>query len=44
MSVEPTKTEWDLNFTVFTNEISGYGSYGYSDYVVNNVKQNALAI
>ena len=43
VSVEPTKTEWDLNFTVFTNEISGYGSYGYSDYVVNNVKQNALA-
>ena len=43
VNVEPTKTEWDLNFTVFTNEISGYGSYGYSDYVVNNVKQNALA-
>ncbi|SDR76933.1 HmuY protein [Polaribacter sp. KT25b] len=36
--VAPEKTKWDLNFTVFTNEISGYGSYGYSDYVTNNTK------
>ncbi|SFC68471.1 HmuY protein [Algibacter lectus] len=41
LSVEPEKTNWDLNFTVFTNEIEGYGSYGYSDFVVNNVKANA---
>ena len=36
--VEPEKTKWDLNFTVFTNEIVGSGSYGYSDFVVNNLK------
>jgi len=41
VSVEPEKTNWDLNFTVFTNEIAGFGSYGYSDFVVNNVKANA---
>jgi len=41
VSVEPGKTNWDLNFTVFTNEIAGFGSYGYSDFVVNNVKANA---
>ena len=41
VSVEPEKANWDLNFTVFTNEIEGYGSYGYSDFVVNNVKADA---
>ncbi|MGG6232010.1 HmuY family protein [Tenacibaculum sp. SDUM215027] len=40
VSVEPAKTEWDLNFTVFTNEIEGYGAYGYSDFVINNIKSN----
>jgi hypothetical protein len=38
VSVEPEKTKWDLNFTVFTNEIEGSGSYGYSDFVANNLK------
>lgn len=38
VSVEPEKTKWDLNFTVFTNEIVGSGSYGYSDFVLNNLK------
>lgn len=41
VTVAPEKTNWDLNFTVFTNEIPGYGSYGYSDYVVNNTKDDA---
>lgn len=41
--VEPTKTNWDLNFTVFTNEIPGNGSYGYSDFVANNNRGNANA-
>lgn len=36
VSVEPTKENWDLNFTVFTNIIAGSGSYGYSDFVSNN--------
>ncbi len=39
--VAPEKKNWDLNFTVFTNEIPGYGSYGYSDYVTNNTKADA---
>ena len=38
VNVEPEKTKWDLNFTVFTNEIEGSGSYGYSDFVTNNLK------
>lgn len=38
VSVEPAKTEWDLNFTVFTDIISGYGAYGYSDFVAINSK------
>ncbi|RZJ65422.1 MAG: hypothetical protein EOO50_13955 [Flavobacterium sp.] len=38
VSVEPEKGKWDLNFTVFTNIIDGAGSYGYSDFVLNNVK------
>ena len=38
VEVEPEKAKWDLNFTVFTNEIVGSGSYGYSDFVVNNLK------
>ena len=41
--VAPEKENWDLNFTVFTNEIPGYGSYGYSDYVINNTKASANA-
>ncbi|MCR1023531.1 HmuY family protein [Cellulophaga baltica] len=36
--VEPEATKWDLNFTVFTDIIEGFGSYGYADYVVNNTK------
>lgn len=38
VNVEPEKAKWDLNFTVFTNEIAGSGSYGYSDFVINNLK------
>lgn len=43
VNVEPIKTDWDLNFTVFTNEIAGYGAYGYADFVTNNTKANATA-
>lgn len=38
VAVEPAQDNWDLNFTVFTNEIPGYGSYGYSDFVASNRK------
>lgn len=41
--VEPQKAHWDLNFTVFTNEIAGAGTYGYSDFVLHNLKGGALA-
>jgi hypothetical protein len=38
--VEPQKTNWDLNFTTFTNYVN-FGSevtYGYSDFIVSNMK------
>ncbi|WP_448606554.1 HmuY family protein [Paenimyroides ceti] len=38
VEVEPAKDKWDLNFTVFTDIIDGSGSYGYSDFVINNLK------
>ena len=38
VAVEPEKAKWDLCFTVFTNTIDGAGSYGYSDFVLNNLK------
>ncbi len=43
VNVEPKKAEWDLCFTLFTNEISGFGSYGYSDFIVNNIKADVQA-
>lgn len=36
VSVQPQNDQWDLNFTAFTNEITGYGSYAYPDFVVSN--------
>ncbi|AJA67760.1 HmuY family protein [Myroides odoratimimus] len=40
VNVEPSKQKWDLNFTVFTNTVDQNGdpkgSYGYSDFIVNN--------
>ena len=36
VSVQPQGDQWDLNFTAFTNEITGYGSYAYPDFVVSN--------
>lgn len=43
VDVEPDKDKWDIMFTVFTNIISGAGSYGFSDFVTHNNKGNALA-
>jgi hypothetical protein len=40
VSVEPEKAKWDLNFTYFTNYVN-FGtevSYGYSDFIVSNMK------
>ncbi|MGG5575721.1 HmuY family protein [Myroides sp. C15-4] len=40
VTVEPSKTKWDLNFTVFTNKVDQAGdpkgSYGYSDFILQN--------
>jgi len=43
VSVEPQKNQWDLNFTTFTNIISGATPtpYFYPDFVVNNLKGGA---
>lgn len=43
VQVEPEKAKWDLAFTVFTNVIEGAGSYGYSDFVLNNLKGGVKA-
>ncbi|MFY1045607.1 HmuY family protein [Chryseobacterium sp. GP-SGM7] len=34
--IQPEKKNWDLCFTVFTNTITGAGSYVYADFVNNN--------
>ncbi|MCA6065688.1 hypothetical protein JI747_000775 [Chryseobacterium sp. RG1] len=34
--IQPEKKKWDLCFTVFTNIITGAGSYIYADFVNNN--------
>jgi len=36
VSVQPESDKWDMNFTVFTNEIPGFESYGFSDFIVTN--------
>ena len=41
VAVEPQKAKWDLNFTTFTNYLnmgSGEVTYGYSDFIVSNMK------
>lgn len=43
VDVEPEKVGWDICFTVFTNEIPMFGSYGYPDYVTNNIRGGAKA-
>lgn len=43
VNVEPQKEKWDLCFTVFTNVLSGAGSYGFSDFVYHNRKGSTLA-
>ncbi|MFD2551385.1 HmuY family protein [Bizionia sediminis] len=43
VTIEPAKMNWDLNFTVFTNEIPGFGAYGYTDFVLTNTKADVTA-
>jgi hypothetical protein len=42
VAVSPGKN-WDMVFTVFTNEIPTFGSYGYTDFVVTNRLSNVKA-
>lgn len=48
VQVQPPKTDWDICFTVFTNVVTdnegnSAGSYGFSDFVVNNILADAKA-
>ncbi|WP_339698007.1 HmuY family protein [uncultured Marixanthomonas sp.] len=43
VSVEPEADQWDINFTLFTNLIEEYGSYGYADGVLHNRKGGVVA-
>jgi hypothetical protein len=43
VDVQPQADRWDINFTVFTNEIEGFGSYGYADFITTNSLSGALA-
>ena len=40
VDVEPKKNNWDMNFTVFINELPNYGTYAYTDFVLTNSKMN----
>ncbi|WP_419868185.1 HmuY family protein [Chryseobacterium sp. CT-SW4] len=43
VSVQPEKNKWDICFTVFTNTITGAGSYVYADFVTTNIMGGAGA-
>jgi len=45
VAAEPQKTKWDLNFTTFTNYLQAGGlvTYGYSDFIVTNMKGGTKA-
>jgi len=36
VQVEPEQEQWDLNFTVFTDEIPNAGSYMFTDFILTN--------
>lgn len=36
VTIQPEKKKWDICFTVFTNIITGAGSYVYADFVTSN--------
>ena len=46
VSGEPLKAKWDINFTTFTNYLptgDGDVTYGYSDFIVTNMKGGTKA-
>ena len=44
LNVQPFSGRWDLNFTVFTNEIPGFGSYGYADFITTNLLDGVVGL
>lgn len=36
VEIQPEKKNWDLCFTIFNNEIVGYGTYTYADFILHN--------
>ena len=36
VTIQPEKKNWDLCFTIWNNEIEGFGTYTYSDFILNN--------
>lgn len=34
--IQPEKKNWDFCFTIFNNVIEGFGTYTYSDFIINN--------
>lgn len=43
VDVAPAKGKWDFQFTPFTNVITGFGSYGYADFIITNSLNNVQA-
>jgi len=43
VDVEPEKKNWDICFTVFTNEFPGFGTYGFTDFISSNNLQNVMS-
>jgi len=48
VQAEPQKSNWDMNFTTFTNEVfqdgASAGAYFYSDFVITNAKAGVTAV
>lgn len=36
VEIQPEKKNWDICFTIWNNEIEGFGTYTYSDFILNN--------
>lgn len=34
--IQPAKKNWDICFTIFNNEIEGFGTYTYADFIISN--------
>lgn len=41
--IQPPKDNWDLCFTVFTNENVGHGTYSFADFVILNTLNKTAA-